>query len=184
MVWQAIKFPIEMSWSEGEYLPPDIIFEKRDPYGSPMSVTITIESPTKIRFKVTNIKRVYVDFEGLMKFCNIPEHLVSQALRYVRDYVDHIDVVVSDSGTLEFEAKIPSDWVIIDVLLNGTPVSFTRTNNTIKVTVSLSEATITFKLQPTIIQQTYNIINLLLAIMVIMIISSFAVTTVNVFRRR
>ena len=184
MVWQAIKFPIEMSWSEGEYLPPDIIFEKRDPYGSPMSVTITVESITKIKFKITNIKRVYVDFEGLMKFCNIPEYLVSQALRYIRDYIDHIDIVVSDSGTLEFEAKIPSDWVIIDVLLNGTPVSFTQTNNTIKVTVSLSEATITFKLQPTIVQQTYNIINLLLAIMVIMIFSSFAVTTVNVFRRR
>ena len=184
MVWQAIKFPIEMSWSEGEYLPPDIIFEKRDPYGSPMSVTITIDSPTKIRFKITNIKRVYVDFEGLMKFCNIPEYLVSQALRYIRDYIDHIDIVVSDSGTLEFEAKIPSDWMLVDVLLNGSPVDFTLTDNTIKVAVSLSEATITFKLQPTIIQQTYNIINLLLAIMVIMIISSFAVITVNVFRRR
>jgi len=184
MVWQMPQFPVEISWTEGEYKPTDIIFEKRDPSGSPMSATVIIESPSKVIFRTTNIKRIYVDFEGLMKFCNIPEYLVSQALRYVRDYVDHIDIVVSDSGTLEFEAKIPSDWMLVDVLLNGSPVDFTLTDNTIKVAVSLSEATITFKLQPTIIQQTYNIINLLLAIMVIMIFSSFAVTTVNVFRRR
>jgi len=184
MSWQIPQFPVEISWTEGEYTPEGIIFEKRDPSGSPMSVTITIESITKIKFKITNIKRVYVDFEELMKFCNIPEHLVSQALRYIRDYIDHIDIVVSDSGTLEFEAKIPSDWMLVYVLLNGSPVDFTLTDNTIKVAVPLSEATITFKLQPTMVQQTYNIINLLLAIMVIMIISSFAVIAAKVFRRR
>lgn len=182
MSWQIPQFPVEMSWVEGESKPSGIDFEKRNPLGPPMSVTVTIESPSKVVLRTTNIKKIRVNFEDLMRFCNIPEDLVLQVIRYVRDYVDHIDIVISDSGSIEFEAEIPSEWTLMDVLLNGSHIDYEMTDNTLKVAVSLSEATLTLKLNPTTIQQTYNVINISVALMAMVIIAFMCMSIVKSLR--
>ena len=182
MSWQIPQFPVETSWTEGETKPSGIDFEKRNPSGPPMSITVIIESPSKAILRTTNIKKIHVNFEDLMRFCKIPEDLVSQVIRYVRDYVDHIDIVISDSGTMEFEAEIPSEWMLVDVLLNGSHIDYEMTDNTLKVAVSLSEATLTLKLNPTTVQQTYNVINLSVALVATLIIAFSCMSMVKSLR--
>ena len=184
MSWQIPQFPVEMSWTEGESKPSGIDFEKRNPSGPPMSVTVTIESPSKAILRTTNIKKIHINFEDLMRFCKIPEDLILQVIRYVRDYIDHIDIVISDSGSIEFEAEIPSEWTLVDVLLNGSHIDYEMTDNTLKVTVSLSESTLTLKLNPTTAQQTYNVINISTALMTIIIISFMSISLIKALREK
>lgn len=168
-------FPIETVWNEGEVLPTGITFAKRDVAGPSMKIEFTVESATKFRIKKTNIKRCELDCKALMEFGKFTEEQVEQAVTYVRNYVDRIDIVVTDTGINEYKITLPTlpvEWNLIDVQVNGEHIDFTHINNQIEFTVTHGspEETISLILQSTTTQTMATTMSFVTAIVALFLI--------------
>jgi len=182
------EFPIKITWNEGETLPTGITFIKRDPKGPPMKIELTVESAVKFHMVKTNIKRCELDCKALMEFGKFTKEQVEKCVTYVRNYVDRIDIVVTDTGVNEYKITLPTlpvEWNLIDVQVNGKHIDFTRVNNQIEFTVTHGspEETISLILQSTTTQTIATTTNLLVTIVALFLIITLLRQIITVMRR-
>jgi len=136
----------------------------------------------------TNIKRCELDCRGFLEFGKFTKEQIDQCIRWVRDYVNRIDFVITDTGVNEYKITLPTipvEWNLIDVQVNGKPIDFERVNNQIEFTVTHGspEETISLIFQTPTAQVTATTMNLLVTIVVLFLIIQLLRQVIGMVRR-
>ena len=181
-----MAFPQEFVWNEGMGLPPEgeVQITKDDP-SKPASFTFRIVSSSELEAIEENIKEVYVDIEGLMKYVGLAPADITSLIHYVRTFLNEVKVKITGSGTDTVRLKLPEGWNVVGILIEGVPADYTFEDNVLTFTVELSSTkVVTIQMSSTTAQITSSVLSLLNLAALVLIMASFFKKVIRAIRSK